>query len=357
MEKAYLILENGTIYEGEHFGAPGESRGELVFTTSMTGCAESLTDPSYFGQIVIYTFPQLGNYGICREDAESDRCLFRGVVVREYCEKPSNFRCQVSVDDYLKEQGVIGISGVDTRALTQLLRDQGVMNAIITTKKPSEIPTDLAAYRVVNAVEKTSVTLPVIRRPAGTPSYQVALLDYGAKDSIADSLVRRGCQVTIYPYHTPSETILAASPDGVMLSNGPGDPADNPFCIQQIQALFGKIPMFGICLGHQIMALAAGAQTKKMKFGHRGANQPVKDLQSGRVYITSQNHGYAVDACSLSGTQGSMRYQNVNDGTCEGVDYPAYRAFSMQFHPEAHGGPLDCQEAFDRFLAMMKKEG
>ena len=357
MEKAYLLLENGTVYEGQHFGAYGESRGELVFTTSMTGCAESLTDPSYYGQIVLYTFPQFGNYGICREDIESDRCVFRGVVTREYCEKPSNFRCEVSVDAYLAQQGVIGIAGVDTRALTQLLRDKGVMNALITTQKPTELPPDLAAYRVSQAVEHTSVTQPITRHPQAAPLYQVALLDYGAKDSIADSLVRRGCQVTIYPYNTPAERILAAKPDGVMLSNGPGDPADNPYCIQQIRALFGKVPMFGICLGHQMMALAAGAKTIKMKFGHRGANQPVKDLQTGRVYITSQNHGYAVDGDSLPGAQGLIRYQNVNDGTCEGVDYPAYQAFSMQFHPEAHGGPLDCQEAFDRFLAMMKKEG
>lgn len=359
MEKAYLILENGRVYTGQHFGATGETRGELVFTTGMTGCAESLTDPSYFGQIVLYTFPQFGNYGICREDMESETCVFRGVVVREYCDAPSNFRCQLSVDEFLKEQGVVGIAGVDTRELTQLLRDHGVCNAIITTQAPADlarpVPADLAAYRVTQAVEHTSVTRPLVRHPEGEARYHVALLDYGAKDSIADSLVRRGCQVTIYPYNTPAETILAAQPDGVMLSNGPGDPADNPFCIQQIQLLWGKIPLFGICLGHQMMALAAGAKTKKMKFGHRGANQPVKDLVTGRVYITSQNHGYAVDQDSLTGTQGTMRYQNVNDGTCEGVDYPG--AFSMQFHPEAHGGPLDCQEAFDRFLAMMDKEG
>lgn len=355
MKKAYLYLESGQVFEGQSFGASGTAMGELVFTTGMTGCAESLTDPSYYGQLVIYTFPQFGNYGICREDLESPRCRMGGVVVREYCQTPSNFRCALSVDDFLREQKVAGIAGVDTRQLTQILRDKGVVNAVITTEDTPPDWQALRAFRVEASVERTSTERPVVLAPSTEKKYSVALMDYGAKKSIADSLRARGCQVTVYPYHTTAEEILAAAPDGVMLSNGPGNPADNQFCIQQIQKLFGKVPLFGICLGHQMMALAAGAQTKKMKFGHRGANQPVKDLQTGRVSITSQNHGYAVDPDTLQNTRGVLRYINVNDGTCEGVDYPEDHAFSLQFHPEARGGPLDCQDTFDRFTAMMEE--
>ena len=355
MKKAYLYLENGQVLEGQSFGASGTAMGELVFTTGMTGCVESLTDPSYYGQLVVYTFPQFGNYGICHEDKESPHCQMGGVVVREYCQAPSNFRCEETVDAFLKEQNVVGIAGVDTRMLTQLLRDGGVMNAVITTEETKPDLEALKAYRVEQSVENTSCTEPETRLPQGEAKYSVALLDYGAKESICNSLLARGCKVTVFPYNTPAEDILAGSYDGVMLSNGPGDPADNPFCIQQIQKLFGKLPMFGICLGHQMMALAAGAKTKKLKFGHRGANQPALDLETGEVVITSQNHGYAVDEATLEGTEGKLRFVNVNDGTCEGVDYPAYRAFSLQFHPEAHGGPLDTLTAFDRFTDVMKE--
>lgn len=355
MKKAYLYLENGQVLEGRSFGASGTAMGELVFTTGMTGCVESLTDPSYYGQLVVYTFPQFGNYGICHQDKESPHVQLGGVVVREYCEEPSNFRCDESVDSFLKAQNVVGIAGVDTRMLTQQLRDKGVVNAVITTEEDKPDLEALKAYRVSQSVENTSVKAPEVLSPDGEVRFSVALLDYGAKDSIAASLLARGCQVTVYPYNTPAEDVLAGNHQGIMLSNGPGDPADNGYSIQQIQALFGKLPMFGICLGHQMMALAAGARTKKMKFGHRGANQPVKDLTTGEVSITSQNHGYAVDQDTLPGTEGVLRFVNVNDGSCEGVDYPAYRAFSLQFHPEAHGGPLDCQNAFDRFTDMMKE--
>ena len=278
-----------------------------------------------------------------------------GVVVREACENPSNFRCEETVDAFLKEENVVGIAGVDTRMLTQMIRDGGVLNAVITTEEGEPDWDALKAYRVKESVENTSRKDILVRHPEGEKKFSVALLDYGAKGSICNSLLARGCEVTIYPYNTPAEDILAAGHDGVMLSNGPGDPADNPFCIQQIQKLFGKLPMFGICLGHQIMALAAGAKTKKLKFGHRGANQPAMDLETGTVVITSQNHGYAVDETTLAGTEGKLRFVNVNDGTCEGVDYPAYHAFSLQFHPEAHGGPLDTLTAFDRFTDMMKE--
>ena len=274
MKKAYLYLENGQVLEGRSFGAAGTAMGELVFTTGMTGCVESLTDPSYYGQLVVYTFPQFGNYGICRADQESPHCQMGGVVVREACENPSNFRCEETVDAFLKEENVVGIAGVDTRMLTQMIRDGGVLNAVITTEEGEPDWDALKAYRVKESVENTSRKDILVRHPEGEKKFSVALLDYGAKGSICNSLLARGCEVTIYPYNTPAEDILAAGHDGVMLSNGPGDPADNPFCIQQIQKLFGKLPMFGICLGHQIMALAAGAKTKKLKFGHRGANQP-----------------------------------------------------------------------------------
>jgi carbamoyl-phosphate synthase small subunit len=354
MEKAYLLLENGMVFEGMGFGAAGTRTGEAVFTTGMTGCAESLTDPSYHGQIIIFTFPMIGNYGIAHADMESASIHARGVVVRELCEIPSNFRSDESVDSFLKAHNVPGISGIDTRFLTQLIRDQGVMNAVITSEMPvGSVPSDLRAYRVTEAVESVSPKQVRVTDTEDRAEFSVALIDYGAKKSITSSLVRRGCRVTAYPYDTPAEVILAAGHNGVMLSNGPGDPADNTFSIAQIEKLMGRLPTFGICLGHQMMALAAGGETVKMKFGHRGANQPVKDLETGRVFITSQNHGYAVASESLASSGAVTRYINVNDGTCEGVDYPSLNAFSLQFHPEAHGGPLDCEGMFDRFIAMM----
>lgn len=353
MKKAYLYLENGQVLEGHSFGAAGTAMGELVFTTGMTGCVESLTDPSYYGQLVVYTFPQFGNYGICHKDKESPHCQMGGVVVREYCQTPSNFRCEETVDAFLKAQNVVGIAGVDTRMLTQLLRDGGVLNAVITTEEGQPDWEALKAYRVTQSVENTSEKEVTVRMPQGEAAFSVALLDYGAKESIANSLLARGCKVTIYPYNTPAEEILAAGHHGVMLSNGPGDPADNPFCIQQIQKLFGKLPMFGICLGHQMMALAAGAKTKKLKFGHRGANQPAMDLETGEVSITSQNHGYAVVRDSVDPAVAQVSLENVNDGSCEGLRYARPNCFSTQFHPEGNTGPKAVEYLFDRFVGSM----
>lgn len=354
MSKAYLLLENGMVFEGEGFGAAGTRVGELVFTTGMTGCAESLTDPSYRGQLITFTFPMLGNYGICYEDRESPHIHARGVVVREYCPHPSNFRAEVDVDTFLREEGVCGICGVDTRRITQLIRTKGVMNAAVTDAEPDDALLELVrANRVTGVVDEVTVKEPVLLAPRGEARYSVALLDYGYKRSIADCLTARGCAVTLYPARTPAEQIIAAGHDGVMLSNGPGDPQENAFSIEQIKILMDALPTFGICLGHQMMAIASGARTRKMKFGHRGANQPAKDLKTGRVYVTSQNHGYAVDNASLPDSGAVMRFVNVNDGSCEGLDYPGKRAFSLQFHPEAHGGPLDCSGMFERFISMM----
>ncbi len=353
MEKAYLILETGEVFEGKPFGAAGESIGELVFTTGVVGYVESLTDPSYHGQTLMFTFPQLGNYGIIPLDAESAKCHVKGVVVHDHCDAPSNFRCQGTLDGFLKSQGVPGICGVDTRRLTQIVREHGVMNAIITEKVPENMLDQLKNYRVSGAVESTAITEPQVLLPDGEAKRHVALLDYGAKRSIADHLLAQGCKVTILPYNATADDVLNLRPDGVMLSNGPGDPADNPGCIAQIKGLIGKLPMFGICLGHQMLALAAGAETMKLKYGHRGANQPVRCVRTGRSYITSQNHGYAVVSESLERVGGAVSYVNLNDNTCEGVDYPDLGAFSMQFHPEAHGGPRDMESAFDRFMNMM----
>ena len=354
MSKAYLLLENGMVFEGEGFGAAGTRVGELVFTTGMTGCAESLTDPSYRGQLITFTFPMLGNYGICYEDRESPHIHARGVVVREYCPSPSNFRAEVDVDTFLREEGVCGICGVDTRRITQLIRTKGVMNAAVTDAEPDDALLELVrANRVTGVVDEVTVKEPLLLAPRGEARYSVALLDYGYKRSIADCLTARGCAVTLYPARTPAEQIIAAGHDGVMLSNGPGDPQENAYSIEQINILMDTLPTFGICLGHQMMAIASGARTRKMKFGHRGANQPAKDLKTGRVYVTSQNHGYAVDNASLPDSGAVMRFVNVNDGSCEGLDYPGKRAFSLQFHPEAHGGPLDCSGMFERFISMM----
>ena len=354
MSKAYLLLENGMVFEGEGFGAAGTRVGELVFTTGMTGCAESLTDPSYRGQLITFTFPMLGNYGICYEDRESPHIHARGVVVREYCPSPSNFRAEVDVDTFLREEGVCGICGVDTRRITQLIRTKGVMNAAVTDAEPDDALLELVrANRVTGVVDEVTVKEPLLLAPRGEARYSVALLDYGYKRSIADCLTARGCAVTLYPARTPAEQIIAAGHDGVMLSNGPGDPQENAYSIEQIKILMDTLPTFGICLGHQMMAIASGARTRKMKFGHRGANQPAKDLKTGRIYVTSQNHGYAVDNASLPDSGAVMRFVNVNDGSCEGLDYPGKRAFSLQFHPEAHGGPLDRSGMFERFISMM----
>ena len=350
MKKGYLILQDGRVFEGFRFGAETDTVGELVFTTGMCGYIETLTDPSYAGQIVMQTYPLIGNYGIIREDFEG-ACCVKGYVVREYCDAPSNFRTDCDLDTFLKEQGVPGLFGVDTRELTRIIREHGVMNAAICDEIPADL-TPIETYAVTGVVEAVSCKEPSVHPAEGEERFRVSLLDYGAKRNIVRELQKRGCTVTVLPASTSAEEILAADPDGIMLSNGPGDPAENVYQIEQIRKLLGRVPMFGICLGHQLTALAAGGSTYKLKYGHRGVNQPVRDVEGVRTYITSQNHGYAVDSDTVK--LGKVRFANANDGTCEGIDYPELKAFTVQFHPEACTGPKDTSFLFDRFVDLMK---
>lgn len=392
--KAFLILEDGTIFEGTHIGVQKEIISEIVFNTSMAGYLEVLTDPSYAGQAVCMTYPLIGNYGICKEDMESRRAWPDGLIVRELSRVSSNFRCDMTIQQFLEEQGVPGIAGIDTRALTRILREKGTMNGMITTDEMyqlEEILPKLKDYTTGKVVERVTCqaeyTLagakelsdngpvsgssrfvredyekgirekkPGMVRELNGRGLKVALLDLGAKDNIARSLAARGCEVTIYPAGTKAQEIIGTNPDGIMLSNGPGDPKACTEVIGEIRKLYETdIPIFAICLGHQLMALATGADTFKMKYGHRGGNHPVKDLETGRVYISSQNHGYVVDTDRLDPQVAIPAFINVNDGTNEGLSYTNKNIFTVQFHPEACPGPQDSGELFDRFIAMMRK--
>ena len=367
--KGKLILEDGSEFMGTLLG-DSTATGEVVFNTGMTGYQEILTDPSYCSQIVTLTYPLIGNYGVQPEDFESKKSWVRGYIVRELCDKPSNFRCHGSLDSFLKEQKIVGICGIDTRALTKKLRAFGVMNGMIISGKCPEITPELLSeiksYRITDAVKSVSPerqsALQDVHKPA---EKKVFLLDFGAKANIQRELEKRGCHVAVLPYNTKAEEIISLSPDGLMLSNGPGDPAENVNIIEEIRKICdwnknlpaGKkhIPIFGICLGHQMLALARGAKTSKLKYGHRGGNHPCKDVKSGRVYITSQNHGYAVENASLP-PYAKMIFFNVNDGTVEGLEYTDIPAFSVQFHPEACGGPHDTNFLFDKFISMISGE-
>ena len=351
--KAFLILEDGTVFTGTSIGSTKAMISEIVFNTSMTGYLEVLTDPSYAGQAVVMTYPLIGNYGIT-PDMESRKAWPDGYIVRELSRMPSNFRCEGTIQDFLKEQDIPGIAGVDTRALTKILREKGTMNGMITTNENynlDEILPKLKAYTVGDVVSKVTCAEKYVLEGNGK---KVALLDLGAKNNIAKSLNRRGCEVTVYPAHTPAEEIISSNPDGIMLSNGPGDPADCTSIIEEIRKLYNTdIPIFAICLGHQLMALATGATTHKLKYGHRGGNHPVKDLQTGRVYISSQNHGYVVDDENVDPKIAVPAFKNVNDGTNEGLAYVGKNIFTVQFHPEACPGPQDSGYLFDRFIEMM----
>lgn len=392
--KAFLILEDGTVFKGIHIGAQKEVISEIVFNTSMAGYLEVLTDPSYAGQAVCMTYPLIGNYGICKDDMESLKPWPDGLIVRELSRVCSNFRSDVSIQQFLEENHVPGIAGIDTRALTRILREKGTMNGMITTDEKyclEEVLPRLKAYTTGKVVEKVTckekyVISPTrelrengplsgsarfdkeaygkgVREPRPTlvkelngAGLRVALLDFGAKDNIARSLAERGCEVTVYPATTSAEEIIAAKPDGIMLSNGPGDPKECTGIIQEIKKLYDtEIPIFAICLGHQLMALATGADTYKMKYGHRGGNHPVKDLATGRVYISSQNHGYVVDTDKLDPKVAVPAFVNVNDGTNEGLAYTGKNIFTVQYHPEACPGPQDSRYLFDRFIQMIRQ--
>ena len=356
---AYLLLANGMVFAGQSVGAEGVTVGEVVFATGMVGFEETLTDPSYYGQIITQTYPLIGNYGMNKDDMESDRIWAKGYIVREACTTPSNWRCEETLDSFLKKNNTIGIEGIDTRHLTRIIRESGVMNgAILTTFDPADpankaetekLLETIRAYAVTDAVKSVTCEKPEVFHEKGET--HIVLMHYGCKRNIVRCLVKRGCKVTVMPAFATAEEVAALNPDGIMLSNGPGDPTDNVDQIAQIAKLFGRIPMFGICLGHQLMALAQGGSTVKLKYGHRGVNQPARDVCGTRTFLTSQNHGYAVVPESVK--TGVIRYVNANDGTCEGIDYPDLRAFSVQFHPEACSGPHDTAFLFDRFCDLM----
>ena len=356
-QKIYLQLEDGSIYEGYSFGAPllNNVIAEVVFTTSMTGYVETLTDPSYYGQMVVQTFPLIGNYGVNSSDFESRKIYMSAYIVHEYCPAPSNFRSQFDLDSFLKQNNIPGIYGIDTRALTKKIRSEGVMVGCLSTALPARMESAvLTNWEIKDAVKNVSCVA-AKQHKVSLPKFHVVLWDFGAKENILRSLLRLDCNVTIVPSSATYEEILSLNPDGIMLSNGPGNPKDNPSIIEELKKLCASdIPVFGICLGHQLLALANGGDTEKLKYGHRGANQPVKELSSGRAYITSQNHGYAVrtDALPLDST---VSYINVNDGTCEGLTYHSFPGFSVQFHPEACGGPHDTEFLFQHFLDLMER--
>ena len=355
-KKASLVLANGTVLEGRSFGAQGKVIGEVVFTTSMVGYQETLTDPTYCGQIITQTFPLIGNYGVNGED---DASAFHaaGYIVREYCEQPSNFRCEGTLEDYLTKHGVVGLCDIDTRALTRIIRENGVMNGAIVTgefdkdalvKELNEFKAERAVPQV-SVKEKQSFT-------ADNAKCSVAVIDLGMRNEVRDELVKRGCNVTVMPYNASAEDILAEKPDGVFLSGGPADPADNTEVIETVKALCEKkLPMFAICMGHQVLALANGIKTFKLKYGHRGASQPVKDLENGKTYITAQNTGYAVDKDSIPAGVAELTHVNGNDGICEGLKYLNIPAFSTQFAPDTSGSPHDTGNLYERFIKMMEE--
>lgn len=352
--KRQLILEDGTQFIGEGFGADTERFGEVVFNTGMTGYQEILSDPSYCGQIVTMTYPLIGNYGINRDDFESILPAISGLVVRETAEMPSNWRSQLPLSDYLKQKNIPGISGIDTRKLTRIIRSSGTMKGIICgiDKDPQDMLQHLKASVIPTDQVKRVSARTAYRSPG--PGLRVVLVDYGMKQGILRELNGRGCDVVVVPYQTSAEEIIQLKPDGVMLSNGPGDPADVACAPAMIREIQGKIPLFGICLGHQLFALANGAETAKMKFGHRGSNHPVKDLETGRVALTSQNHGYTVTEESIAGTDLEVTHTALNDGTVEGLRHSEYPAFTVQYHPEASPGPEDANYLFDQFIQMMQ---
>ena len=377
--EAWLALEDGTVYEGESFGATGEKVGEVVFNTSMIGYQEVLTDPSYKGQIVTMTYPLIGNYGVNPGDLESLHPHVEGFVVREYQRNPSNWRSTDSLDRFLADHGVVGISGIDTRALTRRLRVDGVMRGVIRSgaADPDALVEQARAVPKMvgmDLVREVTTDRPYrwegdhriqVDPPGGDPekiwddfdepgTYRVVVMDYGVKHNILRNLARRGCRVLVLPADYTAEQVLRLNPDGIMLSNGPGDPGAVHYAIEELKVLIGQKPIFGICIGHQLLGMALGGERFKLKFGHRGANQPVKQCESGRVEITAQNHGFAIDASTLDESEVELTHINLNDQTLEGLRHRRYPVFSVQYHPEASPGPHDADYLFDRFIASMQ---
>lgn len=350
-----LLLEDGTEFYGKAFGSMEDAFGEVVFTTAMTGYQELLTDPSFLGQILTMTTPMIGNYGINKDDYEAMRPHLSAFIVKEYAADPSNFRMNKNLDDYLVKMNVPGLYGIDTRKLTRHIREKGAVKGCII---PAEVSKDEGLQRIkdydffTNHMERASTQSSYAMPSSGK---RVVLMDFGMKGSILKELNRLGFHVTVVPYDTDAETILEMNPDGIMLSNGPGNPEDAVKPIETIKKLIGTVPLFGICMGHQLLALASGAKTRKMKFGHRGGNNPVRELETGKILITSQNHGYEVDGDSLEGTDLMVSYVSVNDGSVEGLRHTKEKAFSVQFHPESSPGPSDARVIFSEFAKLMEK--
>jgi carbamoyl-phosphate synthase small subunit len=371
MRKATLALADGTVFEGEAFGAAGETSGEVVFNTSMSGYQEILTDPSYVGQMVCMTYPEQGNYGTNRADAESARPHATGFIVRHYAREPSSFRAEQGLEAYLVAHGIVGIHGIDTRRLTRHIRTTGAQMGVIASEGSAQAL--VARARALPGMEGQDLATRIStaepyewaetgadawndadRADVEQPRFHVVAYDWGLKRAMLRLLAEAGCRVTVVPSRTPAAEVLARRPDGVFLTNGPGDPAAVDGARNTVAELLGKVPVFGICLGHQILALALGASTYKLKFGHRGANQPVKDLATGKVDITSQNHGFAVDDASL-GRRARVSHVNLNDGTVEGIEVLDAAAFGVQYHPESSPGPHDARHLFGRFVRMMEQ--
>ena len=370
MTDAHLALAHGRVFRGEAFGAPGEAAGEVVFNTSMTGYQEVLTDPSYRGQLVCMTYPLIGNYGINAEDAESRQPWVDGFIVKEACAYPSSWRSQLSLDAYCAQHGIVGIQGLDTRALTRHLRDRGAQEGIISTletdadrlverarRRPGLVGRDLVSEVAVGAPHgwaEGAWELGRGYRPPAAPRFRVIAFDSGIKSNILRQLAALGCALEVVPPATPAEAVLERKPDGIFLSNGPGDPEAVDYLVGTVRGLIGRVPIFGICLGNQILGLAAGGGTYKLKFGHHGANHPVRDLATGRVEITAQNHGFAVDPKSVARAGFDETHVNLNDGTSEGMRHRELPVFSVQYHPEASPGPHDAHYLFGRFIALME---